>query len=547
MAKGSIVFEDPNGKFRIQIPSDWKYHHKASESGDDVYPCQFEINDHSSFQISCRKINDHISKVIEANNLTYHDFDLPNLTFHETYEPNYKLHTYFWMRPIEDHFILSMYIFDPIKVGKELGLNLMDMRLLLQNLAYRKNDGSWWISNRAPSEKITDYYKIEAWRGSPMRFFKFMGSKDKSKVTRVAPVNVDVVKLYALLKLKISDQPNGFYTLVSVGRPLDNMMWWDFILESKKGFIQIWRTPHIIEAIYEFDDGTFDLQKFLNENIELHIKPILDKIKTFETHTVYINHYKSYKECVKSLWKQIQKIDLSEPSGPENHLADREQLDTYHKDIKRFIKNSVKFHTLGKSMVLNAAFEIESFLNLIIRVGSIPQLKGFQEVQDKYLRMEFMYRVRNLGFHVNILAKAVDPKHQAIKDANELMILRNKYVHFEEDSAHNKIGEVFFDSDFPLHSVSKGRPAVDTVKQIYHRPDFVTVQKAYQTAQNFVTYVQSLIHPELKKTVLYILDQNPISYNETRGIYSSVYTPMSLDFFNIKQANEESGSDSVQK
>lgn len=538
MDNRSSVFDDPNGKFKVQIPSGWKYHKKEA-SGDEVYPCQFEINEHSSFQISCRKINDVISELIEVNKLEYHDFNLPNLTFHEFYGPSNKHRTYLWMRPIEDHFILSMYIFDPSKVGKELGLTLMDIRLLLQNLAYKKNDGKWWLPNKMPPEDIKDFYNIEAWQGSPARFFKFMSSSDKTKVTRVAPLDIDVVKLYALLKLKISNQPNGFYTLVSVGRPLDNMIWWDFILESRKGFIQIWRTPHIIEAMYEFDDGAFDLQRFLHENVERHIKPILDLIKTFESHTVYINHYKSYKEFVRSLWKQIKKIDLSEPTGPAAHLAKREELDEYHKDIRRFIKNSVKFHTLGKSMVLNAAFEIESFLNLIIRVGSIPQLKGYQEVIDKYLRADFMYRVRNLGFHVDILGQAVDTKHQAVKDANELMILRNKYVHFEEDTAHNKIGEVAFDNDFPLHSVSKGRPAVDTVKQIFHRPDFKTVQKAYQTANNFVKYIQSLIHPQLRKSILYILEQNPISYNESRGVYSSVYTPMSLDFFNIEVPNEE--------
>lgn len=535
-----VVFDDPNGKFKINVPKDWRYHQKDGVN-EDIYPCQFEINSHSSFQISCRKINDHITKLIDANELKFHDFDLPNLTFHESFNPNNKLHTYFWMRPIEDHFILSMYIFDPNEVGKELGLILMDVRMLLQHLAYKKNDGEWWISNKSACEHFNDFYRIEAWQESPQRFFKFMSAKDKSKkMTRVAPLQIDVVKLYALLKLKISNQPNGFYTLVSVGRPLDNMIWWDFILESKKGFIQVWRTPHIVEAIYEFDDGAFDLHKFFNENINHHIKPILDEIKGFEKHTVYINHYKSYKECVRSLWKQIQKIDLTEPKGPATHVAKKEELNTYHKEVKRFIKNSVKFHTLGKSMVLNAAFQIESFLNLLIRVGSIQELRIYQEVLDKYLRSEFMYRLRNLSFHINILSHDVDTKHQAVKDANELMILRNKYVHFEEDTAHNKIGEVAFDSDIPLHSVSQDRPAVETFKQIFHRPDFDTVKKAYETANNFVLYIESLIHPQVKKSVLHVLEQNPISYNESRQTYSSVFTPLSLDFFNIDDENDES-------
>jgi hypothetical protein len=316
------------------------------------------------------------------------------------------------------------------------------------------------------------------------------------------------------------------------------MIWWDFVLESKKGFIQVWRTPHIIEAIYEFDDGDFDLIKFFNENINSHIKPILSAIERFEKHTVYINHYKSYKECVRSLWAQIQKIDLTDPTGPSNHLSNKGEIEAYRNDVEKFIENSINFHTLGKSMVLNAAFQIESFLNLLIRVGCTQELKDFQEILDKYLRSYFMFRVRNLGFYVSILASNVDTKHQAIKDANELMILRNKYVHFDEDTAYNKIGEVSFDCDFPLHTVSKDRPAIDTIKQIYHRPDFDTVNKAYETTKNFVNYIQSLIHPNVKNFVLFIMEQNPISYNELRGVYSSVFTPMSLDFFNVNNKEE---------
>lgn len=215
MEKKTVVFDDPNGKFKIQIPSEWKYHKKEGEN-EDVYPCQFEIDKHSSFQISCRRIDDHIANLIKVNELKGHDFNVPNLSFHETYNPNNRLNAYFWMRPIEDHFILSMYIFDPNETGKELWLVLMEKRLLLQALAFKRNDGHWWVSSNSVCEHFNNDYLIEAWQESPKRFVKFMSSKDKSKIKRVAPIDIDVVKLYALLKLKISDQPNGFYTLVSV-------------------------------------------------------------------------------------------------------------------------------------------------------------------------------------------------------------------------------------------------------------------------------------------------------------------------------------------
>lgn len=41
------------------------------------------------------------------------------------------------------------------------------------------------------------------------------------------------------------------------------------------------------------------------------------------------------------------------------------------------MENSIKFHTLGKSLVLNAAFAIKSFLNLVIRIGATSQLRDY--------------------------------------------------------------------------------------------------------------------------------------------------------------------------
>ncbi|MFT3934416.1 MAG: hypothetical protein QM726_12415 [Chitinophagaceae bacterium] len=380
---------------------------------------------------------------------------------------------------------------------------------------------------------MTDYYDISTWANNPKKFFEYIANQGKSdlKVEFIRPLKVDTAKLYALLKSKISQQPNGFYTFVQNGQPLDNIIWWDFALECDKGFIQVWRTNHIVEAIYHFDGGDFDVNKFLHTNITKYIDDVQKMIGTFDKHTVYTNHYKSYKDCVDYLWKEILKINLEPPASPETHVVEAHLHKHYFDNIQQFLNDSIKFHTLGKSLVLNAAFEIESFLNLVIRVGSTQELKKYPDVLKKHLNNSFGDKLKNLKFYSIIFSSDVDLENQAIKDAFELMTLRNKYVHFDENSSHNKISEILFDGDFPLQPTSKEAPAVESVKQIFHRPDFKMVKKSFDTALNFVTYIQSLFLPGYKDELILLLEQNPIGYNENRKMYSSVFNQMIGDFY----------------
>jgi len=383
---------------------------------------------------------------------------------------------------------------------------------------------------------MIDYYDIKSWKGKQTKYLQHMTDDgiDKSTTKRMVPLKVDIVKLFALLKAFISPIPNGIYTMMLNGLPLDNMIWWDFIMESEVGYIHIWRTKSILEVTY-FVEGEieFDINKFFHTNIKNYITDVQAMQLTFERHSVYINHYQSYKECVDYLWKEISKIDLTPPINNNNktHLIDQKEFDVYSSKIGGFVENSVKFHTLGKSLVLNAAFTIESFLNLVIRVGATSQLRDYPDVLKKHLNTSFGDKLKNLKFYSIIFKQDIDPEHQAIKDSHELMTLRNKYVHFDESSDHNKLHDIFFDGDFPLHPTSKNTSVIDAIQQIYHKPDFNTVKKAYEASLAFASYLQSLFVDKYKQSVIVLMRQNPVGYNESRKMYSAIYNEDLMDFF----------------
>jgi hypothetical protein len=524
------IFNDPEGKFSMMIPSSWKYYVENTTNNKNLH--QFEVGPEIVFQISVNPIDDHISEIITGNNIIPHDTNLPSISFIEKFKIHASMEMYSWMAVVNNQFVLALCYFNSQKVDhKELGMLLYEVRLTLRTVALHRQEGE--EAKRPgfiPKDISLDYSDIENWRDNPQKYFANLGAQERLKTFRISPLKIDTVKLYALLTLKVSHQPNGFFDLLKVRKPLDNTIWWDFILECAKGYIHIWRTPFILETQYHFD-GELDVESFFDTNFDKYKKEIAEKIKTFDRHIIYINHYKSYNGCVETLWKEIQEINLAVPEAPTSHLTLDGEMEKYTKLVEIFSASSIKYHALAKSLLLNAAFKIESYLNLLIRIGATPELRQYPEVLSRFLKMEFAQRVKNFRFYSQILTADIDMGSDIYRKAKELMTLRNKYVHYDEDATHNKLGEILYDRDYPLHQVEENRPAIDAIIKTYHNPNIHTVHQAYEISNQFVTMVENLFIPEMKNGLQFLVDQNPIGFNETKAVYSAVYTPIALDFF----------------
>ena len=521
------LFKDPDEKYVISIPAEWKY---AGIDKCNIKLHQFEISSGCFFQISRNEFTERVNSLIIENKIIPHDFDLPNKSFVEKYYELNDRSIYSWMAVIDDSFFHAVYFFDKkTKNSQEIGLELMDIRFALQNISINRKDDCKARPSDLNKEKV-EFSDIEYWKDETSKFLENLSEKGKFKTEMKSALKIDAVKLYALLVTKISQQPNGFFALSKIKKPLDNPIWWDFVLECEKGFIQIWRTPFVIEAQYSFD-GIFDLEVFFNSNIERYKNEIENTIKTFDRHTIYINHYQSYKQCVNTLWKEILEVKLDLPKAAVGHRTTKAEMDKYVSDLHIFKENSIKYHALAKSLVLNAAFKIESFLNLIIRIGSIPEVKNYPDVLTRFTKQDFASRIKSIRFYTQILSNDIDMGSAIYRDAKELMTLRNKYVHYEEDAIHNKIGEIYYDRDYPLNPVDEHRPAIEAIRKTFHNPDFDTVKKAFETSNKFVNMMVDLFDKDFKKDLLLLIEENPIGYNETKGIYSSVFMPIALDFF----------------
>ncbi len=515
-------------KFSITAPGQWTKVKSKASGGNKIL--SFVINEDHAFQVSTTKVADHHEEIIKANGLKPQGSNRGELEFVEKYHKERGgIAMYMWVCLVDNQILLATYTL-PAKLKRPTATPIV--RMALKTLRFH---GTTQVAEKpevaAPTPEPFNIEDISHWKSMPSRFFDVMSKKKGSRANLkfVEFKDIDILNLYSLLKVTVAPEPNGFHSIVREGFPMDNMIWWDFLFECPKGFVHIWRTANLVEAMYSVDVKGFDLASFLQDNIKRHITKIQAVKKTYTKYISYVNQYRSYKDCVDHLWKEVSTIDVSAPEIPLGH---REPADAqnYGKTIRNFIERSIRFHALGKSLVLNAAFEIESFLNLVIRVGATEELKKYPDVMNKHLTSPFNDRLKNIKFYSQVLTKDVDPGHSAIKDAKLLMTLRNKYVHFDESSEHNRLGNVYFDHDFPLHEISKYRPSIEAFKQLFHTVDMKTIKKAYDTANNFVTYLGSLFTPGLKDHLNHLLEQNPIGYNTVRQTYAVIYKEFVIEF-----------------
>ena len=377
-----------------------------------------------------------------------------------------------------------------------------------------------------------DLNDIQYWSGGLDKFNEWIQkNKNSGGSGGFIQLTFDVKKLYALLKCFISDKPNGIYTMMQNGSPIENLFWWDFILQSDKGFIQIWRTNKFVQAICHVEDENFNLKSFISNNLKKYHKEVGQCISKLDKHTVHINHYSSYKKCGDYLWEEINKLNLIEPISPKTHIIPKTILDKYHIQTNQFIEDSIKFHTLAKSYILNSAFLIESFINFIIRMGVTTELMSYPHILNKHLRCSFSDKLKNIKFYSRFFIKDVDLEEPAIKNALELMRRRNKYVHSDEKSPFNTLKEVYYDGDFPLHPTLTEGTNIFSIKQIFHHPSMAVVKKTNKSICELENYIFSLMDPKCLPAIKKIITITPLGYNIKNQTYSVVYPEEPVDFF----------------
>jgi len=348
------------------------------------------------------------------------------------------------------------------------------------------------------------------------------------KNTKHINLTLNSENIYSLHKL-ICTKPNGPLSLLGGNFPIDDFVWWDFVIINNNNFIHTTRTNLFLECSTNIDNENFSANNFFLSNFDQYQKEIHLIKSHFEKHSLYINHYKSYSAIVDYHYKQIKDLEVTIPNLNSHNITKSESKNR-KKELVDFIKNSIALHVNAKSLILNCAFMTEAYINNFLRIFLHPFLRDRNEFLKQILKNKFETKLQSIDFLTVILNEKINMSNTIIRDVLKLMTIRNKYVHSDESSTLNKVGEVFFDGMYPLFDESKPL-AVDSIQLIYKHPSKQEAIHFYEVSKNFIKYIESLIDKNSINIKSYeiMMNANPLGFNTDKKIYSNIYPNGILD------------------
>lgn len=371
-------------------------------------------------------------------------------------------------------------------------------------------------------------YDIKKWRPAFPEYTTYLTDRKNSpfKDCAVSTLVLEEWKtreLYALITSALGIGPNGMMTKLIRSKPMNNLWWWDFVISDGHTLLNILCSNSKVEIHSYSNVKGFDIREFLVVNMKLHSSHINAMIGMFEVHDAYINHYLSYGRVTQYLESEIKALDLSKPSIMAGGVIGDTDSATLVEEMERYSRNSIKFHALGKSLVLNSAFMAESYLSLITRIGEQIVTREDEKKLKEFSNRNFEYRLKHLHQFSSIFDKEIDTSVAEIQDMLKVMSLRNKYAHNDLSSDFNKLEPVYFDDDYPLLDSPNHNFIVDTVELSFHNPSRETVLNCYETSKNFVSYLRSLMDPRMISFVNEIQDLSVITQNRKTRNHSVIF------------------------
>lgn len=125
-------FTEPNGKFVIEVPTEWQYKNIAV-GHDEISPFSFELYENSigAFQISCYSEQE---KPIKKN-VPVQKYDTNKLEFIKKRMDGGGFNVHLWYALVEDHIFMAKYIYDTSKHSDpETGTELEKAEVALATL-----------------------------------------------------------------------------------------------------------------------------------------------------------------------------------------------------------------------------------------------------------------------------------------------------------------------------------------------------------------------------------------------------------------------------
>jgi hypothetical protein len=332
------------------------------------------------------------------------------------------------------------------------------------------------------------------------------------------PTDFSEIRLFSLLIWKFH-RPNGILTLV--GRPggdPDGPFKWDFVF-SPDGTLRLWiiRGGSGIEVVaWGSACDLPDLLEYLNRNIELHANEINRATDTLESYTLLMNPFVRHRAMANLAHEELAK---AHPSRPTTLPLSPQKVDVerYSRQWKAFMEAVEKQASLNMLLVMEAAFSVESLINLIIALLVRPEIRNSRAALDETLRRKWKQKIERLHIDCRYVA-APEMGNPNFRDAKEMFDLRNRIAHSFPDKVKMKLGHMWFQDKIPILETAEdySQHALILHNQL---PSVDEAKACWDASNRLIQYLQCLVSPELREQFIFFTESNPIGYNETKEMY----------------------------
>lgn len=136
------LYTDFSGKFQMYIPLNWEYknpslYRKAEEGTPQAFG--FYEKSLGAFQLSCKKITEHIQSLIATRREPIQSSDSEKLIFAEQFLPSDKQIGYAFSCVVDDHYFFATYFVIPKKSSlKKIEIEIQEVRKVLSSVKFIK-------------------------------------------------------------------------------------------------------------------------------------------------------------------------------------------------------------------------------------------------------------------------------------------------------------------------------------------------------------------------------------------------------------------------
>ena len=334
------------------------------------------------------------------------------------------------------------------------------------------------------------------------------------------PAEYPELRLFGLLIWKFG-HPNGPLSLFD-GRPdgdADAPFKWDFLFVPEGELrLHVIRNGGGIELMWWGDSPSeSDLLAYLKINMALHHDDITAAVDKLEKYTLILNPYVRHRNITALALKELEQIDIEEPTPLEIHAAP-EAIEDHLKQLKAYMEASDRQASLMLLLVTESAFMAEAYINLLISILARKELRDTPALMKNALKQKWRDKVDRLHVDCYHFPAAIDPKEPRLEAATTMFDIRNKAAHSTPHKVDMAVGKMWFFKKFPV--LKKGEPFSKFVIAFSNQhPSLEQAKSCKKAADEFVEYLTELIDEEVRDDIRFVTSRNPLGFNETKGIY----------------------------